>query len=147
MKQIIIIIAAFLLSIGNISAQTSPELTLGEEVTVMMEDLGYELSTSQFAYISEGMRAYHYKTFYEGNDYAIIGFPEMDNVYDIDLYLYDESGELLMESSSEDGVEILEFTSYSSEEYKVVIENYDSDIEDNKYKVKFMIFWMTNYDY
>ena len=87
MKQILIAFAAFLISIGNISAQTSPELTLEEEVTVMFEDLGYELSTSQYAYISEGMRAYHYKTFYEGNDYAIIGFPEMDNVYDIDLYL------------------------------------------------------------
>ena len=57
-------------------------------------------------------------------------------------------GDLLLESSSSDGIELLEFTCNSTEEYKVVIENYDSDIDGNKYKVKFMIFWIdSDYNY
>ncbi|MBN2893578.1 MAG: hypothetical protein JXL97_17025 [Bacteroidales bacterium] len=138
MKKLTLLLLGFCIFTGIYAQNTNLE----QEIKVIMESYGYELSTSQYAYISEGNTAYHYKTFYEGNDYAIIGFPEDNGVNDIDLYLYDGDGTLLAEGSSEDNYEILEYTPYSTREMKIVIENYDSDYSSTEYKVKFMIFWI-----
>ena len=139
MKKVFLVLFFGVFIFTGISAQ---ENNLEQEITVMMEEYGYELSTSQYAYVSEGNTAYHYKTFYEGNDYMIVGFPEDDAIYDIDLYLYDGDGTKLAESASEDNFELIEYTPYTSREMKVVIKNYDSENDYDEFKVKFMIFWI-----
>lgn len=112
------------------------------EIRKIMKDGGYTESTTQYAYISEGNTAYHWKTFYSGNDYAIVGFPDDDNCYDIDLYLYDEDGStLLSKSATDDNIEVIEYTPYTSRKMKVVIKNYDSKNSTTEYKVKFMVFY------
>ncbi len=137
MKKIFLLFLSLFAFTGFYAQNTNME----QEIKVLMSEYGYELSTSQYAYISEGNTAYHYKTFYEGNDYVIVGFPEDDNIYDIDLYLYDGDGTLLAEGSSEEDFEIIEYTPYSSREMKVVIKNYESSNSYEEFKVKFMIFW------
>ena len=115
---------------------------LADEVRKIMEDGGYTESTSQYAYISEGKTAYHWKTFYEGNDYAIVGFSEDDDCYDVDLYLYDTDGSsVIKKSATDESIELIEFSPHSTEELKVVIKNYDSYSSSREYKVKFIIFY------
>ncbi len=137
MKKLFLI---FIFFISFISMFSQTNVTA--EVRKIMEKGGYTESTTQYAYISKGNIAYHWKTFYKGNNYAIIGFPEDADCYDIDLFLYDEDGRtLLAKSATDENVEIIEYKPYTTRKMKVVIKNYDSKNPSSEYKVKFMIFY------
>lgn len=115
---------------------------LTEEVRQFMEDEGWTESTTQYALIAEGKTAYHWKTFYHGNEYAIIGFTTDFRCFDVDTYLYDEDGSrILARSATDNKLEYFEYVPQSTAERKVVIKSMKSYNPDEEYKVKFMIFY------
>lgn len=121
-------------------SQFNSDLT--EQVRQFMTDEGWTESTTQYALIAEGKTAYHLKTFYEGNDYAIIGFSADFRCFDVDTYLYDEDGStILARSNTDNKLEYFEYTPHSTAERKVVIKSMKSYNPDEEYKVKFMIFY------
>lgn len=136
MKKIFISFA-FLLLVVSSFAQRSDE----KELKSLMKDLGYSWIETKFATLDEGESAYYWRTFYSGNDYAIIAFSEKSEVKDIDIYLYDEEGALAGQSESSEDFEIIEHTPADSKQMKVVIKNYDCEPASDRYKCKFMVFY------
>lgn len=137
MKKIILALGLLFLVLSNGIAQSSLE----KEVQKLFESNGYTLSTSQFANISEGTTAYNFKTFYAGNDYVIVAFPDEDGVSDVDLFLYDDDGSLYDKSETSDNTEVIKFSPLTTREMKIVIKNYDSDDSYNEYRCMFMVFY------
>lgn len=122
-------------------ATVSFSQSLEDDVIDMMEAEGYSLSISEYANLSEGETYYHWKTFYEGNDYVVVCFPEDDGLYDADLYLYDDAGSLYDDASTDDNVEVIEFSCYYTRDMKIVVKNYESYSSYSSYKVRFMVFY------
>ena len=136
MKKIFLSIA-FVLSISIMFAQKGEE----KELKSLMKDLGYSWSETGSAKLRKGESEYYWRTFYSGNEYAILTFSEDKRVYDVDLLLYDEKGSLLDKSISGKGFEKIEFTPTEAKQIKIVLNNYDCSPELVEYKCKFMIFY------
>lgn len=132
-----LLLSLFIVGLATVAFSQSVE----SEVQQIMEDEGYTLSISKYAYLSEGETYSHWKTFYEGNDYIIVCFPEDDGVDDADLYLYDDDGSLYDKATTDDNVEVIEFTCYTTREMKIMIKNYDSYSSYSSYEIKFMVFY------
>jgi hypothetical protein len=136
MKKIFISIT-LILSLASVFAQRAEE----KEFKTLMKDLGYSWSETKSVALSEGESEYYWRSFFTGNEYAILTFSEESEVQDVDLYLYDDAGSLLKQSTSNGNFEIIEYSPLASIQVKVVIKNYDSTLESTKFKCKFMIFY------
>lgn len=136
MKKIFISIV-FILSVATLFAQKLEE----NDLKALMTDLGYSWSETKATKLILGESEYFWRTFYSGNEYAILAFSENSGVYDLDLYLYNEVGSLIDRSSSKEGFEIVEFLQKDVEQTKIVIRNYECSPEQIEYKCKFMIFY------
>jgi len=136
MKKIFLSIA-FVLSISIMFAQKGEE----KELKSLMKDLGYSWSETGSAKLRKGESEYYWRTFYSGNEYAILTFSEDKRVYDVDLLLYDEKGSLLDKSISGKDFEKIEFSPTEAKQIKIVLNNYDCSPELVEYKCKFMIFY------
>jgi len=135
MKKITILgIFFIILSATSLSAQN-----IGAEIRAYLKKEGYSISTEQYAYLSEGEMAGHTKTFYSGTEYAIIAYTEDYGVKDIDVYLYDDDGSVLVKDIETERFAIIEYKPYISREMRAVIKNYESESSIKEYKCKFII--------
>lgn len=132
-----LLLSLFIVALATVAFSQNTE----REVQELMENEGYTLSISKYAYLSEGETYSNWKTFYSGNDYVIVCFPEDDGVNDADLYLYDDDGSLYDKATTDDNVEVIEFSCYTTREMKIVIKNYDSYSSYSSYEIKFMVFY------
>lgn len=136
MKKIVLTLS-LILSFACLFAQKAEE----KELKNLMKDLGYSWSETKTVALTEGEGAYYWRTFYTGNEYAILAFSEKSEVLDIDIYLYDENGDLIDNSESSEDFEIIEYDPSGSGQVKVVIKNYDSTTASTEFKCKFMVFY------
>ena len=136
MKKIFIAIA-FIISITSLFAQKRDE----KDLKALMKDLGYSWSETESKRLREGESVYYWRTFYSGNEYAIVAFTEDKRVYDIDLLLYDKEGSLIDKSISGKNFEKIEFYPTEAVQVKIVLSNYQCSDELIEYKCKFMIFY------
>ncbi|MEZ5196909.1 MAG: hypothetical protein R2764_11025 [Bacteroidales bacterium] len=120
MKKSILSIV-FILLIATLFAQKSEE----NDLKVLMQDLGYSWSETKSTRLIEGESEYFWRTFYSGNEYAILAFSENRGMYDLDLYLYSEEGSLIDNSLSREGFEIIEFVPEEVNLIKIVIKNFE----------------------
>ena len=127
----------FIFSISLLLAQKSEE----KDLKALMQELGYSWAETKTVKLSKGASEYFWRTFYSGNEYAILTFSENSNVYDMDLHLYDEHGSLIDKSITDDSFEMIEFTQNDTKQVKVVINNYKCSPDQVVYKCKFMIFY------
>ncbi len=130
----IIFITFFFTSIASLHAQH-----VGSELRAYLRKEGYSISTEQYAYLSKGEKAGHTKTFYDGTQYAIVAYSENSDVKDVDIYLYDEDGSLLVKDTDSDTFAIISYTPYTTREMRAVIKNYDSYSSTKEYKCEFII--------
>ncbi len=86
----------FIIFITSLFAQKAEE----KDLKALMKDLGYSWSETGSTKLRKGESEYYYRTFYSGNEYAILTFSEDKRVYDVDLLLYDEEGSLIDKSIS-----------------------------------------------
>ncbi|OQX76509.1 MAG: hypothetical protein B6D61_08710 [Bacteroidetes bacterium 4484_249] len=136
MKKLFISLT-FILSVTLLFAQKAEE----KELKSLMKELGYSWSETESTRLRVGESAYYWRTFYTGNEYAILTFSEDKRVYDVDLLLYGEDGSLLDKSISGKNFEKIEFSPSDVTQVKIVLNNYDSSPELVEYKCKFMIFY------
>ena len=127
----------FVFSISLLFTQKSEE----KDLKALMKELGYSWSETKSVKLREGESAYFWRTFYSGNDYAILAFSENSNVYDLDLHIYDKEGSLIDKSITDAGFEMIEFTQSDTKQVKIVINNYKCSPDQVVYKCKFMIFY------
>lgn len=132
-----LLLSLFIVALATVSFSQNTE----REIQNLMENEGYSLSISKYAYLSEGETYSYWKTFYSGNDYVIVCFPEDDGVNDADLYLYDDDGSLYDDATTDDNVEVIEFSCYTTRDMKIVMKNYDSYSSYSSYEIKFMVFY------
>ncbi len=133
MKRLIFTII-FIAGITSLNAQK-----IGAELKAYLRKEGYSISTEQYAYLSKGGKAGHTKKFYDGTDYAIIAYSEESGVKDIDIYLYDEDGSLLVKDTDSKKIAIVTYSPYTTREMRAVIKNYDCSSSTKKYDCKFII--------
>ena len=113
-----------------------------ENLTKLMEAAGYDVSVDELeTYLSEDDYDHFWKTFYGGNEYVIVAFPEEEGVYDIDLYLIDEYGNEVDKGTTDSSMEVLSFSGSSDQRLKVKVKNYDSYSSSSRYKVRVLVFW------
>jgi len=135
MKKYIGLTILFIMMMGsNISAQN-----LGAELKALLKEKGYSISKELFSDLAEGETAYYTKTFYAGTNYAIIAYSEEYGVSDIDIYLYDDDGSVLVKDTDSDQSALVEYSPYVSREMKVVIKNYNSESSVKEYDCRFII--------
>ena len=136
MKRIFLSLV-FIISVSSLFAQKAEE----KDLKALMKDLGYSWSETESTKLRKGESAYYWRTFYSGNEYAILTFSEDKRVYDVDLLIYDEAGSLVDKSISGKNFEKIEFTPTDAKQVKIVLNNYDCSTELVEYKCKFMIFY------
>ena len=136
MKNIYLPIVMVLIA-STVFAQKTEE----KEIKSLMKDLGYSWSETRSVKLMEGQSEYYWRSFFSGNEYAVLAFSEDDNVHDIDIYLYNEEGSLIYQSKASENFDIIEFSPDMAGQVKVVIKNYDSLMTDEEYKCKFMMFY------
>ncbi len=132
------IITTILLSVLTLAAFTQSK---EQQIIDLLRSNGFSVSTTQSVRLAQGEGGYYWKTFYSGNNYFIVAFSEDSDVNDIDLYLYDSDGTLLIEDKDTKPVAVLDFNVHKQKDLKVVIKNYNSDLTSYEYPCKFIIFY------
>ena len=89
----------------------------------------------------EGEYAEYWKPFYVGISYAIVAYTDDPGVQDIDVYLYDTDGSVLVKDTEQATFAIVYYRPYVSRRMRVVIENYDSSSKYRSYNCKFIILY------
>lgn len=134
MKKTIITLAVLLSTITAAISQNT-----GREIKAYLRQEGFSISTEQYANLSEGETARYFKNFYSGTDYAIIAYSEESGVQDIDVYLYDDDGSLIVKDTDTKDIAIITYSPYVTRQMKVVIKNYNSTSSYHEYDCKFII--------
>ncbi len=138
MKKILLI-AIFFAFVGSGFAQSYYD---ADNLINLMDAAGFDVSSDEYdTYLSEDEYDSFWKTFYGGNDYIIVAFPEEEGVYDLDLYLVDSYGNEIDKGTTENQMEILTYSGSEDEKYKVQVKNYDSYSSTAKYHVHVLVFW------
>lgn len=138
LKVLLITIIAMIPSLVN--AQVVDDY----ELRAFIRNNGLDISIERYAYLSKGEQAYEYKTFYAGNTYAIIAYTSAYDVRDIDIYLYDDDGSLVVKDTKTDKTAVLIYRCYVTRRMRIVLENYDSRSSTTNYKCKFVVAYTDN---
>ena len=88
-----------------------------------MMNAGYSEKGYTIDYLSEGRKDSYSVTLYRGNDYIIAGVGD-GGIRDLDVYLYDEEGTLLMKDTKAKNLTALKFHVNSTETYIVKVKAY-----------------------
>lgn len=138
MKKLLVT-ALFFVFVGSAFSQTFYD---AENLITLMEAAGWDVSVDEYeTYLAEEDYDHFWKTFYGGNEYIIVAFPEEEGVYDLDLYLEDEYGNEIDKGTSENQMEILIYDGSDDQRLKVKVKNYDSYSSSSRYKVHVLVFW------
>jgi hypothetical protein len=96
MKKIFVTAIFYIAAFIPINAQVN----IRAEILAILRSKGYDdISEERYAYLKEGEDAQHWRTFYAGVSYAIVAYTEDAGVRDIDVYLYDTDGTVLVKDT------------------------------------------------
>jgi hypothetical protein len=134
MKYLFVVIFTFLSLI-------SFSQTIENELIKKMDSLGFVAQTSQYADISEDGTMFNYYTFLAESEYEIAAFSVEAGVLDIDLYLVHETKtDVIMHDSDAQPLAMLHFKSSQTQRLRVAVQNFNSELENRKYRCKYLIF-------
>lgn len=136
MKKILLSLSFIIIGL-SVFSQSDAE----QYIKKLMAEKGYSWSATKYAYLSEGESARFTRTFYGGTSYIVVAFSEYEDVYDTDVYLYGDEGELLKESTSSGDFDAFDFEPSWTQEMTLKFKNYDSYSSSREYKCKLMIFY------
>jgi len=120
---------------------TSFSQSIENELIKKMDSLGFSLQTSQYADISEDGTMFNYYTFLAENEYEIAAFSIESGVLDIDLYLVHETKtDVMLHDSDAQPLAMLHFKPKESQRLRVAVQNFNSELENRKYRCKYLIF-------
>lgn len=108
---------------------------------ILVDQSGYSISTTQVANLSEGSTAYHYKTCYGGLDYAVGVFCDENGVRDMDVYVYDGDGNLLISDNDTSPLGYVTFHCNYDTTIKIVMKLYSADSASKQYYCKMKIYY------
>jgi hypothetical protein len=115
--------------------------TIENELIKKMDSLGFVVQTSQYADISEDGTMFNYYTFLAENEYEIAAFSVEAGVLDIDLYLVNETKtDVIMHDSDAQPLAMLHFKPAQTQRLRVAVQNFNSELENRKYRCKYLIF-------
>ncbi|HOY31525.1 MAG TPA: hypothetical protein PKW80_06570 [Bacteroidales bacterium] len=143
-KSLIILALMFSCFIATYAQNNESEVATHEFCVLMKDKYDYDVATIQDFNINKGNSVHFLKTFYSGYNYAIVAFPLEKGVIDMDLYLYDNDGYKLAESASEDNIEMIEYTPFTSRDMKITLKNYNSISATYSYDFKIIVFYRDN---
>ena len=132
-------LSIIIISIISLSSALSQSQNLRAELKALLRKGGYTISTEQYAMLSRGESAYHNKTFYSATEYIVVVYSEEDEVKDIDVYLYDNDGSLLVKDTDANAFAIIEYSPYLSREMQIVFKNYNCISSYKEYECNLII--------
>lgn len=129
MKKKLFLLAALIAIFGLQSFAQSDRYKDGVK---KLKELGYTIADEMKVNISEGMTGYSYRKFYGSLTYAVFAISEDKDVVDLDVYVYDEDGEVVEKDADESDIAVVTFKTGTDTNGKIVIKNYKS--KDPKYE-------------
>lgn len=133
-KLFLLIVILSVLSSSNVFSQN-----IRAELKAFLREAGYTISNEKYAMLSEGEIANYYRNFYSSTKYAIVAYTEESGVKDVDLYLYDDDGSLLVKDTTTKRFAIVEYNPYVTRKMKVVFKNYNSRSSYKEYKCHLIV--------
>lgn len=105
-----------------------------------LKNLGYAICDEYNVKIEQGETGFAWRTFESDVSYRVVGFSDDADVTDVDLYLYDDDGELYKKDDDNEDIAIVEFQPWSStRKMKVVIKNVSSRTPNDESYCYFLI--------
>jgi hypothetical protein len=104
-----------------------------------IEKLGYTIADEMNVNISESMTGYSYRHFYGSLNYVVFAISEDKDVTDLDVYVYDEDGEVIEKDADESDMAVISFNTGRDMEGKIVIKNYKSNDPDYKSLCRYVV--------
>lgn len=110
------------------------------EIMMMMVKQGYKLKTSQYGQLKEGESMFRNFQFAPENEYIIVAYGE-GGVLDTDIVILGKQNEELAKDGDTQPLATAKFSSNSPEYLKVIISNYNSEVRNHAYIIKYMLFY------
>ncbi len=138
MKNIICLIVAALLHFNHIDAQPTGSTTYNE-IRAILRNNGWSITEERYGTAQQGNTIYSYIPFYSDRKYLIFSFSEDTDVKDVDLYVYEDTGELYASEIENAATASLKFDVYATRTMKVVVKNCRSLTPNYASTLKFII--------
>lgn len=134
MKRILFLIA---ICASLLSAYAQSPRTL--EMRAKIRDAGYSIYEEKTYNLKKGATASYTRTFYSSTQYAIVAISEDTDVSDIDIMLYETSGDLYKQDTEADATPIVDFAPSVTRSMKVVVKNYNTSTPNYASPVRLII--------
>lgn len=122
MKKSILFLIICLFVVSNMKSQTPAYY----QAQGMSKANGYNIGTEQYGTASQGNTVYSWLDFNPG-DYMILALSDDSDVKDVDIFVYDEYGNLVIKDADDSPVAAVAFHCDYYKRYKVVMKNYKSN--------------------
>jgi hypothetical protein len=124
----------------NTSTSNSSTLMLSVIKTKMAMD-GYTLASDDYFTIQENEIKIRNRTFLSGNDYVIIVLPTEDGVNDLDLYMCDSYGNILLKDDDRENSAMINHSPSRYHDAVLKVKNQDSNRLSYGYDAHLLIFF------
>ena len=137
MKKLFLLLSGILFIATQASAQKSEYYN---ERVKNLKNLGYAICDEYNVKVEQGETGYAYRSFESDVSYRIVAFSDDADVSDVDLYLYDDDGELYKKDDDQEDIAIVEFQPWSgTRKFKVVVKNVKSRTPNDESYIYFLI--------
>lgn len=96
------------------------------EAKALLRESGYTIYDEKTYSLKKGQKASYTRQFYSSSEYVIVGLSDDGDVSDIDIKLYETSGELYKKDTATDAVPWVSFDPSVSRSMKIEVLNYDT---------------------
>ena len=110
-------------------------------IKMKMAIAGYSLASDDYFTIQEGEIKIKNRSFYSDKEYVIIAIPTEEGVNDLDLYLYDSYGNVILKDADGDEAAMISYSSYSQRNAVLKVKNQDSNRLGYAYDAHLLIFY------
>jgi hypothetical protein len=124
----------------NTSTSNSSTMILSVIKTKMAMD-GYTLASDDYFTIQENEIKIRNRTFLPGNDYVIIVLPTEDGVNDLDLYMCDSNGNILLKDDDRENSAMIDHSPSRYHDAVLKVKNQDSNRYGYGYDAHLLIFF------
>lgn len=137
MQKLFVLLACSIFAFTQATAQRSEYY---RERVKNLTNLDYTICDEYNVKIEQGETGYAYRKFESDVSYRIVAFSDDADVTDVDLYVYDDDGELYKKDDDSEDIAIVEFKPWSgTREFKVVVKNVKSSTPNDESYVYFLI--------
>jgi hypothetical protein len=134
MKKIIFLAIVLMISF-NVRSQTTDY----REYVAYLKQNGYSISAELYADLKQGASATHTKYFSSGLHYIIVACSDDGEVRDLDIYVYDNDGNVYVKDTKASSFAVVDMTLMFSRNMEVAIKNYSSNYPNYSSRCRFFI--------